>query len=93
MKATNFMPKTSFLSKSLLMGLDHSYSDQLLATAGKVVQIWSYDRSEPIQTFNWGGAIDTITKIKFNPSESNLIAATCMDRSICLYDIRGKTPL
>jgi len=48
------------------MGLDHSYSDDLFATAGGVVSIWNYERSSPIQTFEWG--IDTVTKIKFNPS-------------------------
>jgi len=31
--------------------------------------------------------------LKFNPSQVNLIAAVAVDRSICLYDIRGSTPI
>lgn len=45
----------------------------------------------PLQTFQWG--VDTVTKLKFNPSQVNLIAAVAVDRSICLYDIRGSTPI
>ena len=75
----------------MLQGLDHSYGDDLFATAGSVVQIWSYERSSPLQTFERG--VDTVTKLKFNPSETNLIATVGMDRSICLFDIRGNTPL
>jgi DDB1- and CUL4-associated factor 13 len=37
--------------------------------------------------------IDTVTKVKFNNVETNLIACTSMDRGIYLYDIRGKTAL
>lgn len=34
-----------------------------------------------------------MTKIKFNPSQVNLLASVALDRSICLYDIRGNTAL
>lgn len=75
----------------MLHNIDHSYQDDIFATSGSIVQIWNYERSNPLQTFEWG--IDTVTKLKFNPSETNLIASVCIDRSICLYDIRGNTPL
>ena len=87
----NFATRATFASKHLLTECDHSYGEDLFATAGSVVQVWSYERSSPLHTFEWG--IDTITKLKFNPSEANLIASVAMDRSICLYDIRGNTPL
>lgn len=62
----NYQARASYLSKGLLHGLDHSYADDLFVTAGSVVQLWNYERSAPLQTFEWG--IDTVTKIKFNPS-------------------------
>lgn len=54
--------------------------------------MWNYERSLPLQTFNsW--EVDNITKLRFNPSETNLIGAVCSDRSICFYDIRGQSAL
>lgn len=37
--------------------------------------------------FEWGA--DTVLKIKFNPSDLNLLAGTGIDRSVALYDMRG----
>lgn len=57
-----------------------------------MVQIWNYERSAPIQTFDtWH--VETVSKLKFNPSETNLIASVGMDRSLCFYDLRGKSAL
>lgn len=76
----------------MVLGIDHSYNDDLFATAGTVVQVWNYERSAPIQSFaSW--EVDTITKLRFNPTEHNLIAAVSQDRSINFYDLRGKTAL
>jgi WD repeat and SOF domain-containing protein 1 len=75
----------------MLMGIDHSYEENLFASGGSVVQLWNYDRSAPLQTFEWG--VDTVTKLKFNPSQINLLASVAVDRSVCLYDIRGNTPI
>jgi WD repeat and SOF domain-containing protein 1 len=47
--------------------------------------------SAPIQTFEWG--VDTVLTVKFNPVETSVLASTAMDRSVILYDIRGKTPI
>ena len=76
----------------MLHNLDHNYAQDVFASAGAVVQIWSYERSAPLQVFEgWG--VDTITRVKFNPSETNVLLTTAMDRSVCLYDIRGNTAL
>lgn len=32
-------------------------------------------------------------KVKYNPSETNILCGTGIDRSITLYDIRGETPI
>lgn len=55
------------------------------------MQIWEYERSKPVMNFEWGA--DTVLKIKFNPSDLNLLAGTGIDRSVALYDMRGQTPL
>jgi WD repeat and SOF domain-containing protein 1 len=60
-------------------------------TGGETVQLWNQERSSPFQKWDWG--IDTVTKVKFNPVDSNLIACTSMDRGVYIYDIRGKAGL
>ena len=39
----------------------------------------------------WG--VDTVLKVKFNPTESNIILGTSIGRGVMLYDIRGKSPI
>jgi len=91
-KGVSIAPMNSYISKYPLNNIDHSYGNEsIFASAGQIVQIWNYNRSLPTQTFEWGA--DSILKVKFNPSEVNLIASTGIDRSVVLYDIRGNTPL
>jgi WD40 repeat protein len=44
----NYTTRATFTSKHMLQGLDHSYGEDIFATAGSVVQIWSYERSSPL---------------------------------------------
>ena len=67
------MPRATYISKTLLTGIDHSYQDDLFVTGGGTVQLWNYERSAPLQTFNWG--VETVSKVKFNPSQVNLLAS------------------
>jgi|JI10StandDraft_1071094.scaffolds.fasta_scaffold425405_2 WD repeat and SOF domain-containing protein 1 len=91
-KFKNFLPKATFASKHTLGYIDHSYGENQFASCGSVVQIWSYERSQPIHVFNnWG--VDTISRLKYNPSDHHLILSASHDRNVVLYDIRGKTPL
>lgn len=53
--------------------------------------MWSYERTKPIYQLEWN--LDTILKVKYNPSDSNILCATCIDRSVILYDLRGETPV
>jgi WD repeat and SOF domain-containing protein 1 len=88
----NYTPKACYASKHQLLNVDHSYSDDIFATSGGVVQVWSYERSAPIQSFDtWD--IDTVAKLRFNPSETNVLASVCNDRSLIFYDLRGKSAL
>ena len=84
-------PINKFYSKTPLTSIDHNFNDKLFATSGSVVSVWSYERSNPLINFEWGAA--SINKVKFNPSEYNILAATGIDRTIALYDIRAATPL
>lgn len=68
--------------------MDHSWGGKdTFASAGQIVQIWSYERTKPISTFEWG--VDTVLKVKYNPSEHNLLAGTGIDRTVVIYDLRG----
>ena len=92
LQTTTPTPMNSFISKYTLNNLDHSYGNEsVFASSGQVVQVWNYERSLPMQTFEWGA--DSVLKVRFNPSEVNLIASTGIDRSVVLYDLRGNTPL
>ena len=63
----------------------------MFATSGPVVELWSTERSEPINTFSWGA--DTVSTVKFNPVEVNVLATCADDRNIALYDVRAATPI
>lgn len=88
----NYTPQASYQSKTELLGCDANWGENTFATAGAVVQVWNYERSTPLQQFKtWD--VDTISKLKFNPSETNLLASVCNDRSLIFYDLRGKSAL
>jgi len=48
-------------------------------------------RTDPINSFNWG--TESMTSIKFNATESNLLLAAGMDNSVSLFDIRQNSAL
>ncbi|EPZ34998.1 hypothetical protein O9G_004348 [Rozella allomycis CSF55] len=80
-----------YASKGALFSVDHHRTMKTFVTSGPVVEVWDHDRAEPVQSFSWG--VDTVHCVKFNQSESNIIASCASDRSITLYDIRTNTPL
>jgi len=86
-----FAPVNIFSSKTVLTSIDHHYNQKQFATSGQFLQIWSYERSLPVQTYDWGA--DSILKVKFNPAEPNLVGCVGLDRTITLYDIRGQTAI
>lgn len=47
--------------------------------------------SEPTQRLTWGA--DTITAVRFNQTETSVIASAGNDRTITLYDVRSGSPL
>ncbi|KAK9696287.1 Protein sof1 [Basidiobolus ranarum] len=84
-------PVNTFFGKSVFNAVDHHREEPWFATSGNDVEIWDVNRSEPTQTFSWGA--DTINAVKFNQTETNILASCGTDRTITLYDLRSSTPL
>ncbi|KAI5959474.1 sof1 [Candida pseudojiufengensis] len=72
-------------------GIDHHRDDSIFVTGGAQIQLWDINRSKYISNLNWG--VDNINTVKFNKTETNIIASTGSDNSIVLYDIRTNTPI
>lgn len=83
-------PLQRYLSKGTLTNVDHS-SLNCFATGGQIVQVWDYNRTKPILRFEWG--VDTVSCVKYSPSDSNMLCGTAMDRTVILYDVRAETPI
>ena len=84
-------PVSTVLGKSVFLGIDHHGREPVYATCGDRVDVWDETRSEPIRSFTWG--VDSITHVRFNPIECNVLASCGSDRTVALYDVRGATPL
>ena len=57
------------------------------------VQIWTPERSAPVQIKDPWGTDDTVNVVRYNPAERNLLAHCSADRGIGLFDIRTGTAL
>jgi WD40 repeat protein len=53
------VPTVKLVSKTPVQSIDCSYVTNQFVTGGEIVQLWSQDRSNPIQTFNWVQAINS----------------------------------
>jgi len=76
--------------------IDHHWTQSQFATSSSdsAVHLWDPERSTPITTFNnlWGSD-DTVTTVRYNPAEHNLIAHCSNDRGIGLHDTRTSSAL
>ncbi|CAN1286890.1 DDB1- and CUL4-associated factor 13, partial [Linum perenne] len=80
-----------YVGKNAYWAVDHQWGGDLFATTGARVEIWNHNRSQPVNTFEWG--TDTVISVRFNPAEPNVMATSASDRSIALYDLRMSTPV
>jgi WD repeat and SOF domain-containing protein 1 len=90
--ATPHGPFTTFRSASVgsYKSIDHHRSENQFATASdSSVDVWSPERSKPIQSYTdlWGSD-DTCIVARYNPAERSLFAMSSMDRGIGLFDTR-----
>ncbi|KAJ1555827.1 rRNA-processing protein sof1 [Cladochytrium tenue] len=49
------------------------------------------DRADPVFTLAWGS--ETITSVRFNQTETSILASCGSDRTVTLYDLRTSKPL
>ncbi|XP_053322261.1 DDB1- and CUL4-associated factor 13 [Spea bombifrons] len=84
-------PIHTILGKTVFTGIDHHWNEAVFATCGQQVDIWDEQRSSPMRSFSWG--VDSISSVKFNPIERNVLGSCASDRNIVLYDMRQATPL
>mmetsp|Transcript_42190 Transcript_42190/g.98964 ORF Transcript_42190/g.98964 Transcript_42190/m.98964 type:complete len:448 (+) Transcript_42190:87-1430(+) len=84
-------PLQTILGQHAFLGIDHHWKEPLVASCGVDVQIWDPQRSDPVHTLTWGS--ESVSCVRFNPAERQLIASTASDRSIVLHDLRSATPL
>ncbi|CEO99183.1 hypothetical protein PBRA_001089 [Plasmodiophora brassicae] len=85
-------PVKTLLGSMPFTGVDtHWRDDSAVVTCGSQVDVWSLDRSDPVHSFKWGA--DTITTVKFNKVEVDILASCASDRSVTLYDTRLKSPI
>ncbi|EMR10665.1 hypothetical protein PNEG_01365 [Pneumocystis murina B123] len=84
-------PINIYMGTDAFSSVDHHYSKPIFATSSTKIDIWDENRDKPIFSMEWGA--DTIQTVKFNHSETNIVASAGADRSLILYDIRTSKPL
>ncbi|KAF2141815.1 uncharacterized protein K452DRAFT_271612 [Aplosporella prunicola CBS 121167] len=89
-------PVATWLGNNAFTGMSHHRSNPAIAVSSSS-QISVYDTSRPMsnptQTLAWPTAIDTISTVAFNQTETSILASAASDRSIVLYDLRTSSPL
>ncbi|KNA15888.1 hypothetical protein SOVF_094180 [Spinacia oleracea] len=79
-----------YTGQNAYRAVDHQWGGDLFATAGARLDVWDHNRSQPINSFEWG--VDTVVSVRFNPGEPSVLATSGSDRSIAIYDLRLSTP-
>ncbi|KAI5967327.1 sof1 [Candida margitis] len=81
----------TFIGEHAFKGIDHHREDPVFVTGGAQIQLWDMNRSKYISNLSWGA--DNVNTVKFNQTETNIIASTGSDNSIVLYDVRTNVPV
>ncbi|KAI9348552.1 WD40-repeat-containing domain protein [Obelidium mucronatum] len=84
-------PTQTYLFQHSFTGVSHHRSNPLFATSGTQIDIWDHTSSEPTQSMSWGA--ETILTVKFNQTETNILASSGTDRTVTLYDLRTNVPI
>ncbi|CAK9437783.1 uncharacterized protein LODBEIA_P21610 [Lodderomyces beijingensis] len=81
----------TYVSDHAFSGVSHHRIEPMFVTGGAVIQLWDINRSKHVSDLSWGA--DNVTGVKFNQTETNIIASTGSDNSIVLYDTRTNTAI
>jgi len=69
----------TYVGRGGFRDVDHHWRRAQFASAGAAgVQLWDHERSAPVSAFAWGS--DTVSAVRFNPSEPDLFASCGSDR-------------
>ncbi|CAN3373463.1 hypothetical protein DIURU_003018 [Diutina rugosa] len=76
----------TFLGEHAFSGIDHHQDEGVFVTGGALIQLWDSQRTKPVSNLTWGA--DNVTTVRFNKTETNVIASSGSDNAVVLYDIR-----
>ena len=88
-------PLTTYLGQGAFTSLTHHRTHSTIAASSSTIALYDLSRpsSAPTQTLHWPTATDTITNVRFNQTETSILASCSLDRSLILYDLRTSSPL
>jgi WD repeat and SOF domain-containing protein 1 len=81
-------PLCEYLGASPFTSIDHHWQQPLFVTGGAALQLWDINRTQPLQSFNWGD--DPLSCVRMNRVEVHLAACAQQDRGIVVYDTRSR---
>jgi len=87
----NVKPVQTYVGTQGYNAIDHHRNDAIFATSSSVIDIWDEHRTQPTATLSWG--VDTINAVKFNQTDTSVLASAGTDRALILYDLRMTTPI
>ncbi|QLL33527.1 hypothetical protein HG536_0E04380 [Torulaspora globosa] len=80
----------TFYGDHAFQGIDQHRTRSTFVTGGARIQLWDTARSKPVSDFSWGA--DNTTTVRFNQTETDILASSGSDNSVVLYDIRTNSP-
>jgi WD repeat and SOF domain-containing protein 1 len=89
-------PLATWSSKEPYTSISHHRSHPSFAVcATNSIHIHDTNRSNssPTNTLTWPTAVNSLTAVSFNQTETSILASCGTDHSIVLYDLRTATPL
>ena len=89
--ASSYEPLQTYLGNSAFNGIDHHRNESKFVTAGNSIELWDTNRSKPLSNLSWGA--DNVNSVKFNQTETDIVASCGTDRSIVIYDLRTSSPV
>jgi len=75
-------------STLFVSAMDHHRTEPAFATGSNLVQLWDETKSAPVSNLTFAGSTETIESLRFNASESSVLATAGSDRALTIYDVR-----
>ncbi|KAF3918571.1 Striatin-3 [Arthrobotrys entomopaga] len=85
------LPVMTYLGTNSFNSITCHRYDNAFVTASSSIGVWDLSRTKPTTTLSWGS--DSITTVRFNPTETSILASAGTDRSLVFYDLRLSTPI